>query len=100
MSRKFSQMETPEQQYARRNAGHLAQIANRQASRSEREAERHQMDVDVYGRQGRDYSDPQAADRAAKTRDKHLSRAARLRDDAARQERLATPPKKPKRRWL
>ncbi|MFE5482992.1 hypothetical protein [Streptomyces sp. NPDC056527] len=61
----------------------------------------HQMDADVYGRPDRDYTDTAKADRAAKDRDRALSRRDRYRAAAERQQQIADPtPSKPKRRWF
>jgi hypothetical protein len=92
--RRFKDMPTPEQQYAASQAPAL----RRMAYDAEQEAERQQMTADVYGRQGRDYSDPVTATRAQREADRLHSRARELRATANRAEAEVAPPKK--RGWL
>ena len=90
MGRKFKDMQTPEQQYMARQAPALRQMAYT----AEQEAERQQMTADVYGRQGRDYSDPGTAARAQREADRLRDRAAGLRATANQSENAATPKKR------
>lgn len=90
--RRFSEMQTEEQRYAARQAPALRRMAYEAEQRSEEQ----QMTADVYGRQGRDYSDPVKADRAQREADRQRGRARGLRETANRAE--AKP--KPKRRWF
>lgn len=94
MARKFKDMQTEEQRYAARQAPALRQMAHQ----AEQRAEKRQMDADVYGRQGRDYSDPQKASRAQREANRQRGRAAGLRQ-TARQAEVDVKPK-PKRRWF
>lgn len=94
MGRKFKDMQTPEQQYAARQAPAL----RRMAYQAEQQAEGHQMTADVYGRRGRDYSDPRKADAAQREADRLRNRGKGLRDAANRAEADAAPKKK--RGWL
>lgn len=93
MGRRFKDMQTPEQQYAARQAPALRRMAHQ----AEQQAEEHQMTADVYGRQGRDYSDPVKAGDAQREADRLRSRARDLRTTANRAEAKAP---KPKRRWF
>lgn len=93
MARKFKNMQTPEQQYAARQAPAL----RRMAYNAEQEAERQQMTADVYGRPGRDYTDPQKATRAQQEADRLRDRAKGLRGTANRAEAA---PKPKKRGWF
>lgn len=92
-------METPEQAYARRQAGSAAQRSRQAAGKHDDEANRWQMDIDVYGREGRDYSDPDKAAEGVRNRDWHRGQAARHTADAERHEAIARPPAPKKRRW-
>lgn len=94
MGRKFKDMLTPEQQYAAQQAPAM----RRMAYNAEQQAEREQMTADVYGRQGRDYSDPSKADRAQREADRLNGRARGLRAAAIRAEADAAPKKK--RGWF
>lgn len=94
MARKFKDMQTPEQEYAARQAPKLRQMAYA----AEQEAERQQMTADVYGRRGRDYSDPAKAKRAQREADRLHGRSKGLRDTANRAEAEAKPKKK--RGWF
>jgi hypothetical protein len=94
MARRFKDMQTPEQQYAARQAPALRRIAYQ----AEQQAEAHQMSADVYGRSGRDYSDPQKAARAQREADRLRDRGRGLRASANRAEAEVKP--KPKRRWF
>ncbi|MCM1943160.1 hypothetical protein NC239_33655 [Streptomyces sp. G3] len=85
-------MQTPEQQWAAKQAPQLRQLAHN----AEQEADRQQMTADVYGRQGRDYSNPAKADRAQREANRLRDRAAALRTTA--DQANAKPPKK--RGWL
>ncbi|MBA2951612.1 hypothetical protein [Streptomyces himalayensis] len=93
MGRRFKDMQTPEQQYAARQAPRLREMAYA----AEQEAERQQMTADVYGRQGRDYSDPRKAARAQREADRLRDRGKGLRATANRAEAEVAPKKK--RRW-
>lgn len=94
MARKFKDMQTEEQRYAARQAPALRQMAYQ----AEQQAEAHQMTADVYGRQGRDYSDPAKADRAQREADRLRGRGRGLRETANQAEAEAKP--KSKRRWF
>ncbi|MET8982050.1 hypothetical protein ABZX85_41305 [Streptomyces sp. NPDC004539] len=94
MGRRFKDMRTPEQQWAAQQAPRLRQMAHE----ADREAQRQQMTADVYGRQGRDYSDPARAAGAQREADRQRGRRDGLRATADRAEQAATPPKK--RGWL
>ncbi|MFG2352610.1 hypothetical protein [Streptomyces sp. NPDC048521] len=87
-------MATPEQQWASRQAPALRQMAYE----AEQKAEAHQMTADVYGRRGRDYSDPKKASQAQREADRLQERARGLRTTAARAEAEVALPKK--RRWF
>lgn len=87
---KFKDMKTPEQQYAARQAPALRQMAHN----AEQEAERQQMTADVYGRQGRDYTDPDKATGAQREADRLRDRAEGLRATANRAEADTTPKKR------
>ncbi|MFJ6085377.1 hypothetical protein ACIQI8_28665 [Streptomyces sp. NPDC092369] len=56
------------------------------------------MTADVYGRQGRDYSDPAKATRAQREANRQRDRRDSLRAMADRAEQAVTPPKK--RGWF
>jgi hypothetical protein len=92
-------METPEQQYARRQASAAGQRSRQAAGKHDDEANRWQMTVDVYGREGKDYSDPEKAAEGVRQRDWHRSQAARHTADAERHEAIARVPPPGKRRW-
>ncbi|MEV7001135.1 hypothetical protein AB0N62_26065 [Streptomyces sp. NPDC093982] len=94
MARKFKDMQTPEQQYAARQAPAL----RRMAYNAEQEAERQQMTADVYGRQGNDYSDLSKAAGAQREADRLRGQAKGLRQTAKRAEAEAAPKKK--RGWF
>ncbi|PAZ15649.1 hypothetical protein CLM62_12700 [Streptomyces sp. SA15] len=94
MARRFKDMQTEEQRYAARQAPALRHMAYQ----AEQESERQQMTADVYGRQGRDYSDPAKASRAQREADRLRDRGKGLRETANRAEAEATPKKK--RRWF
>lgn len=94
MARRFKDMQTPEQQYAARQAPALRRMAHQ----AEQQAEGHQMTADVYGRRGRDYSDPRKADAAQREADRLRDRGKGLRETANRAEAEVAP--KPKRRWF
>lgn len=100
MARRFRDMESPEAAYARRQASALAERSHAAAAKHDDQAERLQMTVDVYGRQGKDYSDPKKAADASKKGRRHQDLAARHRADAARHEAAAkAPAPKKKRGW-
>lgn len=86
---------TPEEQYARRMAPARAEAARDAWHAHAGEAERAQMGVDVYGREGRWYSDPERAAADARTRDHHAKVAAGHRAEYERQERLLPEPQQP-----
>ncbi|WP_369234733.1 hypothetical protein AB5J56_23445 [Streptomyces sp. R21] len=90
MGRKFKDMQTPEQQYAARQAPAL----RRMAYSAEQEAERQQMTADVYGRRGRSYSDPVKAGRAQQEADRLRERGRGLRATANRAEAEVKPKKR------
>lgn len=92
MARKFKDMQTEEQRYAAAQAPAL----RRMAYQAEQRAEEQQMTADVYGRQGRDYSDPAKAARAQHETDRQRGRARGLRQTANQAE--AKP--KPRRGWF
>jgi len=92
MARRFKDMQTEEQRYAARQAPALRRMAYEAEQRSEEQ----QMTADVYGRQGRDYSDPAKAAQAQREADRQRARARGLRATANRAE--VKP--KPKRRWF
>jgi phage protein D len=94
MGRRFKDMPTAEEQYAARQAPAL----RRMAYAAEQEAERQQMTADVYGRRGRDYTDPAKANRAQREADRLRDRSRGLRETADQAEQTVTPPKK--RGWL
>lgn len=94
MVRRFKDMQTPEQQWAAQQAPSLRGMAHA----AEQESERQQMTADVYGRQGRDYSDPAKAARAQREADRLRARGKALRDTASRAEAEAAPKKR--RGWL
>lgn len=94
MGRRFRDMQTPEQQYAARQAPALRQMAHQ----AEQRAEQQQMTADVYGRQGRDYSDPARAASAQREANRQRGRARGLRETANRAEADAQPKKK--RGWF
>ncbi|WP_217207719.1 hypothetical protein [Streptomyces sp. AC550_RSS872] len=83
-------MQTPEQQWAAQQAPRLRGMAYQ----AEQESERQQMTADVYGRRGRDYSDPVKADRAQREADRLRSRGKALRDTASRAETEVKPKKR------
>ncbi|MFJ8060819.1 hypothetical protein [Streptomyces sp. NPDC096142] len=93
MARRFKDMQTPEQQYAARQAPALRRMAHA----AEQEAERQQMTADVYGRRGRDYADPAKASRAQREADRQRERGRGLRDTANQAEQATAPAKR--RRW-
>lgn len=88
--RRFSDMQTPEQQYAAAQAPAL----RRMAYQAEQRAEEQQMTADVYGRQGRDYADPQKAARAQREADRQRGRARGLRETARQAEAKPEPKKR------
>jgi len=88
--RKFSDLQTEEQRYAARQAPALRRMAYEAEQRSEEQ----QMTADVYGREGRDYSDPQKAAQARREADRQRGRARGLRETANRAEAEAKPKKK------
>ena len=88
--RKFSDMQTPEQQYAAQQAPAL----RRMAYQAEQRAEEQQMTADVYGRQDRDYTDPAKAGRAQREANRQRDRARGLRQTANQAEAQAEPKKK------
>jgi hypothetical protein len=92
MARRFKDMQTEEQRYAARQAPAL----RRMAYEAEQKAEQQQMTADVYGRQGRDYSDPVKAGEAQDEANRQRGRARGLRETANRAEAAAKP--KPKKR--
>ncbi|MEU5214724.1 hypothetical protein AB0G79_00795 [Streptomyces sp. NPDC020807] len=94
MARRFRDMPTPEQLYAARQAPRLRAMAYA----AEQEAERQQMTADVYGRRGRDYSDPVRAARAQREAERLRDRGKGLRSTANRAE-AEVPPQK-KRGWF
>lgn len=93
MGRRFRDMPTPEQQWAAQQAPAL----HRMAHAAEQEAQRQQMTADVYGRQGRDYSNPAKASRAQQEADRQRDRARGLRNTAHHAENEVKPKK---RRWF
>lgn len=93
MGRRFRDVQTPEQQYMARQAPRLHEMAHA----AEQEAGRQQMAADVYGRRGRDYSDPGKAAHAQREADRLSDRAAGLRATASKAEATSKPKK---RRWL
>ncbi|MGX9884049.1 hypothetical protein [Streptomyces sp. NPDC002276] len=95
MARRFKDMQTPEQQYAARQAPALRRMAHA----ADQEAQKHQMTADVYGRPGRDYSDPGKARGAQREADRQRGRRDGLRATADRMEKTAAPKEK-KRGWL
>ncbi|MFJ4784264.1 hypothetical protein [Streptomyces sp. NPDC088794] len=90
MGRRFKDMPTAEQQYAARQAPAL----RRMAYSAEQEAERQQMTADVYGRRGRDYSDPAKASKAQQEADRLREKGRKLRATANSAETGATPTKR------
>ncbi|MEV6999305.1 hypothetical protein AB0N62_16670 [Streptomyces sp. NPDC093982] len=90
MGRRFKDMQTPEQQYAARQAPAL----RRMAYSAEQEAERQQMTADVYGRRGRDYSDQAKADRAQREADRLRGKGRSLRATANHAEAEVAPKKR------
>ncbi|MDX3112543.1 hypothetical protein [Streptomyces scabiei] len=94
MSRQFKDMRTPEQGWAAQQAPRLRQMAHA----ADQEAQRQQMTADVYGRRGRDYSDPATAGRAQREADRQRDRRDALRAAADRAEQAVTQPKK--RGWF
>jgi hypothetical protein len=93
MARRFRDMQTEERRYEARQAPALRRMAYEAEQRSEEQ----QMTADVYGRQGRDYSDPAKAARAQREAERQRGRARGLRETANRAEADAKP--KPKRGW-
>ncbi|MEV8595654.1 hypothetical protein [Streptomyces sp. NPDC052012] len=95
MGRRFKDMQTPEQQWAARQAP----AVRRMAYAADQESQKHQMTADVYGRQGRDYSDPAKARRAQREADRQRARRDSLLAAADRMEREGRP-KGRKRGWF
>src|SRR5882762_4238653 len=91
--------ENPEQAYFRENAGRLAHVADQRAHKADQEAQKHQMGADVYGREGRDYSDPAKARRLAAERDRALDRRDNARAEAKQLRNAAKPTAKKKSSW-
>ncbi|MEU3565408.1 hypothetical protein [Kitasatospora sp. NPDC006786] len=87
---------TPEEQHAARVAPARARAALDAYAAHDQEARRAQMDVDVYGRPGRPYSDPERAVLAAEARDRHAARAAEHLAEHRRQAALAPAEPAPK----
>jgi hypothetical protein len=87
MARKFKDMQTPEQQYAARQAGATARMLQQHAYSADQEAQKQQMTADVYGRPGTDYEDTgkarQASEKAAKLRTRRDRLAAQAREQQA-----------------
>lgn len=98
MSRRFRDMETPEQQYARQQAGSAAQRSREAAGKHDAAAVDMGNQAAIYGRHGKDYADPVRAAAAARKGNWHAEQAARHDADAARHEAIAKQPE-PKRRW-
>ncbi|MGQ4402548.1 hypothetical protein ACN6K4_003330 [Streptomyces hayashii] len=92
--KKLKDMATPEQQWAAQQAPRLRQLAHS----AEQESERRQMTADVYGREGRDYTDPRKAAEAQREADRLARHARGLRATATQAEAQVAP--KPKRRWF
>jgi hypothetical protein len=95
----FRDMETPEQRYAREQAATSAQRSRQAAHKHDGQAQREQMTVDVYGRQGKDYSDPAEASRAARRRDKEIKDRDRHIAEADRHQAIADSKPAKKSRW-
>jgi hypothetical protein len=91
---RFKDMQTEEQRYAARQAPALRQMAYQ----AEQRAEEQQMTADVYGRRGRDYSDPAKAAQAQREANRQRGRARGLRATANQAEASAKPKKK--RGWF
>jgi hypothetical protein len=95
MVRRFKDMPTEEQRYAARQAPALYRLAHA----ADQEAQRHQMGADVYGREGRDYSDPAKASAARREADRQRARRDGLVESARRSEAEVAQSAKRKRRW-
>jgi hypothetical protein len=100
MSRRARDMETPEQQYARQQAGPAAQRAREAAAKAYDQGVRDDNAVWAIGREGRRGYDREAAAAHAASRDKHFDRAARLQAEADKHEALARQPEPKKRGWF
>ncbi|MWA08787.1 hypothetical protein [Streptomyces sp. BA2] len=99
MGRKFKDMETPEQRYLAATAEVRVGQLGKAAHAADQEAQRQQMTADIYGREGKDYTDRPKAERAAREARKHRERADRLYGEARKVEAAANP-KPQKRRWF
>jgi len=99
MGRRFKDMQTEEQRFAASTAGVRVRQLQKAADAADQEAQRQQMTADIYGRDGRDYTDRPKAERAAREARKHGDRAGRLFDEAKRVAEAAAP-KPRKRGWF
>ncbi|WP_329131592.1 hypothetical protein OG552_10615 [Streptomyces sp. NBC_01476] len=99
MSRRARDMETPEQQYARRQAGAAAQRSREAAAKAYDQAQRDDNAVWAIGREGRRGYDPDAAAQYAASRDQNYDRAARYQAEAERHDAIASAPQPKKRGW-
>jgi hypothetical protein len=100
MSRRARDIETPEQQYARQQAGAAAQRSREAAAKAYSQAQLDDNAVWAIGREGRRGYDPQAAAAHAASRDKHYDRAARHQAEAEKYEAIAHQPEPKKRGWF
>lgn len=98
VSRRFRDMETPEQQYARRQAVPLAQRSRQAAGKHAADAVDYDNRAVIYGREGKPYADHASSAEAARKSAWHSAQAARHMADAERHEATAKPPA-PKKRW-
>jgi hypothetical protein len=96
MGRRFKDMETPEQKYLAATASVRVNQLAKQAKAADEEAQRQQMTADVYGRDGKDYTDRPKAERAAREARKQRGRRDRAADEIKRVQAEAAP--KPKKR--
>lgn len=99
MGRRVKDMQTPEQAYFAATAGVRVNQLAKQAQALDEESQRQQMTADIYGRDGRDYTDRPKAERAAREARKLRERSGRLYDEAE-QVRSASAPAPKKRGWF
>jgi hypothetical protein len=98
MARKFKDMQTPEQRYLAATAGVRVNQLAKQARAADEESQRQQMTADIYGRDGKDYTDRPKAERAAREAKKQRRRRDQAVEEIERVQAAAAP-KPRKRGW-
>jgi hypothetical protein len=91
-------METPEERYAREQAGPAAERARQAAGKHAAEAVDWGNRAAIAGREGKDYHDPAASAEAARTSAWHANQAAQHTAEYEQHRATAKTPE-PKKRW-